>query len=255
MTSDRRDDAAARALGPLSPADEAAFRAAAAADPALAADAAAYAATVGALESTLPRAAPPSGAGSLGAVLAAIREDEPVAEPSASVAAPSAPVAAPPTSVTPLHRRRRWARPLGIAAVAAAAACVLTLAIGALTGDDGRELGSPDARAVVAPATGSTISGEATLYGSSAAGGRLVVDLDGLSPAPAGHHYEVWVLREGAAEMEAVASFQPAGDDERLVLPLPGAGDFAAVDISVEDDGGSPAHSGTSVAGGAFAPA
>ena len=209
---------------------------------------AAYEATVARLERALPRAATPTGPGSLAAVLDAIGQGEaPAAEPDPPVAGPE------PAVATPLRPRRRpWARPLGIAAVAAAAACVLTLAIGAIVGDNGDDLGSPDARAAVEPAAGSAIHGEATLYGSTGPGGRLVVDLDGLAPAPAGHHYEVWVLRAGAPEMEAVASFQPAGGDERLVLPLPGAGAFDALDISVEEDGGPPAHSGTSVAGGAF---
>ena len=38
----------------------------------------------------------------------------------------------------------------------------------------------------------------------------------------------------------------------RIELPLPGAGPYAAMDISVEDDGGPPEHSGVSVAGATF---
>jgi len=38
----------------------------------------------------------------------------------------------------------------------------------------------------------------------------------------------------------------------KLDLPLPGAGDYAALDISVQQDGGSPEHSNTSLANGAF---
>ena len=37
-----------------------------------------------------------------------------------------------------------------------------------------------------------------------------------------------------------------------LDLPLPGPGNDAAVDISVEEDEGPPAHSDTSLAGGTF---
>jgi anti-sigma-K factor RskA len=97
------------------------------------------------------------------------------------------------------------------------------------------------------------VSGQATLYGSNAAGGTVRLSLRDVPPAPSGHHYEVWVLRaNGNGVMEAVGSFSPSTSDVRLDLPLPGPGDYAAVDISVEENGGSPAHSDTSLAGGTF---
>ena len=37
-----------------------------------------------------------------------------------------------------------------------------------------------------------------------------------------------------------------------LELPLPGPGDYRAVDVSVEADGGPPEHSSVSLAGGSF---
>ena len=80
-----------------------------------------------------------------------------------------------------------------------------------------------------------------------------MLELENVPPPPAGHHYEVWVLRsEGGGEMEAVGSFTPDGDDPRLELPLPGPGDYRAVDVSVEPDGGPAEHSGVSLAGGSF---
>ena len=70
---------------------------------------------------------------------------------------------------------------------------------------------------------------------------------------PTGHHYEVWVLRtEGGGAMEAVGSFTPDDDHARLELPLPGPGDYQAVDVSVEPDGGPAEHSSVSLAGGSF---
>ena len=60
------------------------------------------------------------------------------------------------------------------------------------------------------------------------------------------------MLRVGADEMEAVGVFWARGDVERE-FSLPGAGRYAAVDISVEEDAGEPEHSGRSLAGGAFA--
>ncbi len=57
---------------------------------------------------------------------------------------------------------------------------------------------------------------------------------------------------EAGGEMEAVGSFTPDSDQARLELPLPGPGDYQAVDVSVEPDGGPPEHSGVSLAGGSF---
>ena len=82
---------------------------------------------------------------------------------------------------------------------------------------------------------------------------ELALELENVPAPPAGHHYEVWVLRtEGGGEMEAVGSFTPDGERTRLDLPLPGPGDYQAVDISVEPDGGPPEHSSVSLAGGRF---
>jgi anti-sigma-K factor RskA len=94
----------------------------------------------------------------------------------------------------------------------------------------------------------------ASLEGTASIEGRtLVVDLVRADAPPAGHHYEVWVLRRGADAMEEVGSFRPDGDAARLELRLPSPGEYAAVDVSLEDDGGPPSHSGTSVATGTFA--
>ena len=52
--------------------------------------------------------------------------------------------------------------------------------------------------------------------------------------------------------MTAVGSFTPASRNVKLKLPLPEPGDYAAVDISVQENGGPAAHSSVSLAGGAF---
>ena len=57
---------------------------------------------------------------------------------------------------------------------------------------------------------------------------------------------------DGGGEMESVGAFTPTSNDVELDLPLPGPGDYAAVDVSVEEDGGPPVHSDTSLAGGTF---
>ena len=135
-------------------------------------------------------------------------------------------------------------------ATLAAVAAVIVIAILA-TGGNG--LGPPDARAAIAGKSDPAVTGEARLYGSTADGGTVQVKLRDVPPAPSGHHYEVWVLRRnGGGQMEAIGSFTPTSQTVELDLPLPGAGDYAAVDISVEQDGGSPLHSDTSLASGAF---
>jgi len=144
--------------------------------------------------------------------------------------------------------RRFWPAFAAGAATAAAAAVVLVV----LTG--GGDLGPPDAVAAVSgteefPA----VQGEARIYRVDQGDGVLVVDLSDV-PAPApGQHYEVWVLRKQAGgAMEAVGSFAAGGAAVDLELPLPGAGSYEAVDVSIEPDGGSAEHSGRSLAGGRF---
>ena len=129
-------------------------------------------------------------------------------------------------------------------------AAVALIAVVAFGGDG---LGPADARAAIAGKSDPAVTGEAVLYGSTADGGTVHVSLRDVPAAPSGHHYEVWVLRRDAGgEMEAVGSFTPTSDDVELDLPLPGPGDYAAVDVSVEENGGPPAHSDTSLAGGTF---
>lgn len=142
--------------------------------------------------------------------------------------------------------RRRAVLPV-VGALAAAAVLIAVVAFGS------DELGSPDARATISGKSDPAVSGEALLFGSNAKGGTVRVSLRDVPAAPGGHHYEVWVLRtEGGGEMESVGTFTPTSRDVELDLPLPGPGNYAAVDVSVEEDGGSPLHSETSLAGGTF---
>jgi hypothetical protein len=233
MSGDLRDLAAGEALGGLEP-DDAARLAAAAGDPEVAAELDAYRATVAAMEAGITREQPP-----------AALFDRILAE----VEAPAVPV---PVAEPPARpRRRSFGLPRIAFGLGAAAAAAVVLAV-ALTG--GEDRGAPDARAAVTGTEGfPAVDGEARLYGSAEPGGTLVLDLEGVPEPPAGHHYEVWVLREGhGGAMEPLGTFT-SSDDPSLELPLPGAGSFTAVDVSVEPDGGPAAHSGVSLAGGSFA--
>ena len=156
----------------------------------------------------------------------------------------------PEATVIPLRPKAQRRLVVPVVATFAAVAAVIVIAILA-TGGNG--LGPPDARAAIAGKSDPAVTGEARLYGSTADGGTVQVKLRDVPPAPSGHHYEVWVLRRnGGGQMEAIGSFTPTSQTVKLNLPLPGAGDYAAVDISVEQDGGSPLHSDTSLASGAF---
>jgi anti-sigma factor RsiW len=139
---------------------------------------------------------------------------------------------------------------VGVAAIAAASVLV-TLAV---TRDGGR--GSPAQSAEVVPAEqqAARVTGRVQLYHPDTASGTLVIDLQSVPVAPAGHHYEVWVLRPGdQLEMEPVGAFAPQDGHAELELPLPGPGPYVAVDISIQQDGASPVHSGKSLAGATLA--
>jgi anti-sigma-K factor RskA len=240
-----REQAAAAALGALSPEEAGRLQESVAVTPELAAQLDDDRATVSMLEAGVAREAPP--ADLFDRVLVRI-EMETEAVPAPSLVQPQ----------EPGPRRRPFRERAGrlwpaFAAGAATAVAALALVL-VLTGDDP---GSPDARAAV---TGTDefpgVRGEARLYGAESDDGRLVVDLDDI-PAPGpGEHYEVWVLRESAGgAMEAVGVFSPAESSVDLEFSLPGPGDYEAVDVSVEPDGGPASHSGRSLAGGRFEPA
>jgi hypothetical protein len=124
----------------------------------------------------------------------------------------------------------------------------------ALAVDGGGTLGTPDAVAAVQGTPEFVgVHGEARLYQAGTPNGVLRLELADVPPPPAGEHYEVWVLRPSTGDvMEAVGVFNPTTSEVTLELGLPGAGDYVAVDISVEPDAGPPEHSGTSLAGGKF---
>ncbi len=226
MRNDERDLLAGEALGALSHDDATRVARLVATDRAAAEELETYRATVAAIEAGVAREKPSDDL--FDRILAEV-EPAPVADLSR-------------------RRRARWTPRLAAAGLAAAAAVVLAFAV--FTG--GR--GEPDARAAVAGTPDFVgVTGEASLYAPGRSEGLLVLELENVPAPPSGHHYEVWVLREeGGGAMEAVGSFTPAGDDASLEFRLPGPGDYRAVDVSVEPDGGPAEHSTVSLAGGSF---
>jgi hypothetical protein len=155
----------------------------------------------------------------------------------------------PEATVVPLRPRARRRRVVPVAATVAAVAAVVVIAILAFRGGAAERV---DGRAAITGKSDPAVTGEAVLHGSTGDGGTMHVSLRDVPPAPGRHHYEVWVLRRGGGEMEAVGAFTPATSSVELDLPLPGPGKYAAVYVSVEENGGAPAHSDTSLAGGTF---
>jgi anti-sigma-K factor RskA len=235
MTDEIRDQIAAEALGALSPDESAQLNADLERDPALTLELEDYRATVSMLEAGVAREAPSYDLFS--GILAEIQPEMSSAEPA------------------PASRAGwGWRRALpafAVGAAAAAAVFAVVLALGTSSG-----VGTPDAVAAVSgtPAF-SGVRGEARIYGTGTPDGVLRLELADVPAAPEGAHYEVWVLRPATGDvMEAVGVFNPTSSAVNLELGLPGAGDYVAVDISVEPDAGPPEHSGTSLAGGRFTP-
>lgn len=232
MTNEHSDAAAAEALGALAPDESTTLAADVERDPELAAELGEYRATVSMLEASVARERPSY---DLFAGILAQVDPEPVRTGAAT-------------------RRSAWSWRRALPAfVIGAAAAAAVFAVALALGTEGAP-GTPDAVAAVQGTPEfAGVHGEARIYDSASTGGVLRLELADVPAAPAGEHYEVWVLRPSAGTaMEAVGVFNPAGSNVELELGLPGAGDYAAVDISVEPDAGSPEHSGTSLAGGTF---
>ena len=237
MNEEQRDQAAARALGGLSPDEAARLDDEATESPDLAAAVDEYRATVSMLDGALARERPP--ADLFDGVLERIGEG-----------APPRPAGEGASGRTRGDRiGRLWPAFAGGLAIAVAVVLVLVLS-------GGDELAPTDARALVQGTPEfSDVRGEATLHGSTTEDGVLVLELEDVPALPEGEHYEVWVLRESDdGEMEAVGVFVPTDPALELDFRLPGPGDYVAVDVSVEPDGGPAEHSGRSLAGGAFEP-
>jgi anti-sigma-K factor RskA len=232
MSDQLRDRLAGAALGALDPSDSAELAAEVERDPTLAAELHGYRTTVAMLESTVAR-------------------ERPSHDLFAGIWAEIGPQLAGRVEAGP---ERRWSWRLALPAFTVGAAAAAAVFAIALALDSGSSPGAPDAVAEVAGTPEfAGVRGEARLYGSAQPGGVVRLDLVDVPAAPDGSHYEVWVLRPSAGEaMEAVGVFDSSGSEVELELGLPGAGDYAAVDISLEPDAGPPEHSGTSLAGGTF---
>ena len=249
MSVGDRDLAAAHALGALPPEENATVKDDLTRNAVLASEVEEYRAVVETLDSGLARETPPPGL--FDAVLSRIEAERSAEQPASSSVELSQPVVA---------RRRRIFRPDGrrrlVAPFAAGFAVAVAIIAIAVAVSSGTTAGTLDARAAVRGTPDfSGVHGDARLYSTTTQDGVLVLELDDVPSPAVGKHYEVWVLRQSSGgAMEAVGAFTPNGSRVRLKLGLPGAGNYEAVDVSVEPDGGSASHSGLSLAGGRFEP-
>lgn len=148
----------------------------------------------------------------------------------------------------PARRRIAWRPTLAVSVVVAATAAAVAIAL-----EPSNSLGPAAAKAeITSSAATNPLTGQAVLYRPTGPGGRLSVKLRNVPPPRQGTHYEVWVLPEGSNQMTAIGSFTPSGTAIDLVLPLPTPGHYRAIDISIQDDNGSPARSTRTLGSGLF---
>jgi len=189
-----------------------------------------------AFEPALPRVAPPEGLfDRILMEIGSVGSEQPVALA---------------TRRQPALRRFAYRRLVaGLTFAAAAAAAAVAIAVSHSPAQ------KPVAQAAIVPhLAGARVSGTAALYGARTAGGTLRLTLRAVpQPAP-GDHYEVWVLAKGQTAMTDVGPFTPHSATVKLSLALPAPGDYAAVDVSVQKNGGPKQHSNVSLAGGSFQP-
>lgn len=167
------------------------------------------------------------------------------------------PIIAVPSGTEPIvleSRRRRWSTVL----VSAAAIVALVVGIGVLAASRTDPAPTELAAAELLPFDGAQVGN---------AGGQveLIDDGDQLSlrvdmrdlPTPApGTFYELWLIDPATGEPVSIATMKDGSSDVATDVALPAGTDtdrYEVVDVSVQEDGAGPAHSGNSVLRGTLA--
>ena len=167
-----------------------------------------------------------------------------------AASSPPAPVAAPVVSLD-AHRRRRHRRML--AAVAAAVVLVAVtgavLLQGSSSDTDEPELLASTELEALEPVGGATAEVRLVRQDDHL---QLELDAHDMAAAPAGQHYELWLLDPGAEGAEPVSLGAMTGSTS---VPVPAGVDpdeYAVVDVSLQEQGQSE-HSGHSLLRGTLA--
>lgn len=148
------------------------------------------------------------------------------------------------------HRGRRRARVL----VGAVAASLVVLAgVVALAGRDdqptGPELVATAELAPLAPGEGASAAAELVRTDDTV---ELALEAEGMTPPPAGHHYELWLLDPSSPEAEPVSLGTMSAATTVTVPDDVDLDRYQVVDVSIQADG-QIEHSGDSLLRGTLA--
>jgi Anti-sigma-K factor rskA len=170
------------------------------------------------------------------------------------------PTPAPGNELKPMPANRGRRRPLTRSQALAAAVVLACLAIGFAAGALINRTGQPASTrpAEAATATLLPLPGQppgAVARAQLASAGRIVISFSRLPLPAAGRFYEAWLMTS-ATKLIPVASFRPDARGRARVetnLPAP-VNTFRYIDVSLQQAGAGPAHSGDSVLRGPTAP-
>jgi anti-sigma-K factor RskA len=152
------------------------------------------------------------------------------------------PVALPALPYRPRPRSRRW-----VMAAAAAAVVIGAVAAGiAVRTANEPDAGSrPFATATLEPVEGSA-TGVVLMAHGAASTTQMTIEADDLPALDGGRFYYAWLLDPGTNKMLPLGQIGP-GDTASFTLADDLLASYSAVDVSLQEDNGNPAHSVTSV--------
>jgi len=167
---------------------------------------------------------------------------QPAGRPLSEPAPTQLPERAEPAEVIPFERpRRRWVGPLLGAAAALLAVAAFSLGV-RLTEDDTER--QPDfliamAATELAPGAEAVADVVATPLGT-----RIILDVQGLPPAPEGHYYEAW-LRQSPEVGVSAGTFHLRGGDGAIELWAGVTMDaYPLITVTLQEEGAGAASSG-----------
>lgn len=106
--------------------------------------------------------------------------------------------------------------------------------------------------------SGDPVKGRALLDGQGAHGqatlfkDHVAIHVSDLPPAPAAHHFQVWLLSGASSGPRSAGTLRPRKGAASLEAPLPAGGPFTGFLVSLERDGPPARTPGTSIVRGVF---
>jgi len=160
-----------------------------------------------------------------------------------------APPAAMPSGLTTRRRSRRW---VGLAAAAALVVGAVVTGLSVRSGDDPDPAAKPFAAATLEPFGGSA-TGVVLMVHGAASTTRMTIRTDDLPTLDGGRFYYAWLLDPTTSKMLPLGQIR-AGGASSFTLADDLLTSYSAVDISLQEDDGDPAHSVTSVLRASYDP-